>query len=166
MIASVASILSDLDQREAKYAGATSRRDWQMARQEARILSQTLEFRFLNLGSRDRFMAENIRWILQFEGPDAKLVAWAHNAHVAADASDRNGSMGAWLRKMFGSDVVNFGFAFYQGSLQARDMAHASELHSFTIGPAPAGSLDALLAGAGLSIAALDLRALPNLDIS
>ena len=43
MIASVAAILSRLDQREAKYVNLTSRRDWQMARQAARILSQNLE---------------------------------------------------------------------------------------------------------------------------
>ena len=163
MIASVASMLSDLDRGEAKYVRLTSRRDWQMARQEARVLSQNLEFRFVNLGARDRFMAENIHWILDFEGPDAKLVAWAHNAHVAAEPSDRDGSMGTWLKKMFGSDVVNFGFAFNQGTLQARDMAHGGELRSFTIGPAPEGSLDAILAGAGLSIAAVDLRALPKI---
>lgn len=162
MIASVAAILSRLDQREAKYVNPTSRRDWQMARQGARILSQNLEFRFLNPGARDRFMAENIRWMLEFEGPDAKLVAWAHNAHVAAESGDRNGSMGSWLKKMFGPDMVNFGFAFNQGALQARDMAHAGELRTFTIGPAPEGSLDAILAGAGLSIAAADLRALPK----
>ena len=162
MIASVASILLRLDQREAKYVNLTSRRDWQMARQGARILSQNLEFRFLNPGARDRFMAENIRWMLDFEGPNAKLVAWAHNAHVAAEPGDRNASMGSWLKKMFGPEFVNFGFAFNQGSLQARDMAHAGELRTFTIGPAPEGSLDAILAGAGLSIAAVDLRALPK----
>ena len=70
--------------------------------------------------------------------------------------------MGSWLKKMFGSEFVNFGFAFNQGSLQARDMAHAGELRTFTLGPAPEGSLDAILAGAGLSIAAVDLRALPK----
>jgi erythromycin esterase len=133
-----------------------------MARQEARILAQNLEFRFANPGARDRFMAENLHWILDFEGPEAKLVAWAHNAHVAADPGDRNGSMGTWLRKQFGAEVVNFGFAFNQGSLRARDMAHAGEVRSFAIGPAPPGSLDAVLAGAGLSIAAVDLRALPK----
>ena len=161
-MASVAAILSALDQGEAKYVSLTSRQDWQMARQEARILSQNLEFRFLNPGARDRFMAENIRWILDFEGPEAKLVAWAHNAHVAANPADHNGSMGTWLRKMFGSGVVNFGFAFNQGGLQARDMARVGELRSFTIGPAPEGYFDAILAGAGLSIAVLDLRALPK----
>ena len=72
--------------------------------------------------------------------------------------------MGAALRKMFGNQMVVFGFAFNQGSFQAMEMPFSpkSVLRTFNVVPAPEGSLDAMLASAGLQIAAIDLRALPK----
>jgi erythromycin esterase-like protein len=34
---------------------------------------------------RDRFMAENARWIAGFFGQDTKITLWAHNGHIARD---------------------------------------------------------------------------------
>ena len=31
---------------------------------------------------RDRSMAENVRALLEAEGPDAKIVLWSHNGHA------------------------------------------------------------------------------------
>jgi erythromycin esterase len=72
--------------------------------------------------------------------------------------------MGSHLRRMFGSEMVIFGFAFNQGGFQAMEMPFPSGrgLRSFNVDPAPEGSLDAMLASAGLRIAAIDLRALPR----
>jgi erythromycin esterase len=111
-------------------------------------------------------MADNIKWILD-ENPNAKIVLWAHNGHVAAQAAERIGSyrpMGAALREMYGSQMVVFGFAFNQGSFQAVNMGTGggpSGLRPFTVGPNVAGSLDAVLASAGLPMFALDLRSAP-----
>ena len=67
--------------------------------------------------------------------------------------------MGATLRKMFGTQMIVFGFAFNQGSFQAVDMPPSKAgLRTFNIDPAPEGSLDALLASAKLQIAAIDLH--------
>ena len=68
---------------------------------------------------RDRSMADNIRWILEHEGPGTKMVVWAHNGHVATSAAYGMEWMGYHLRKQYGSDMVVFGFAFNQGSFQA-----------------------------------------------
>jgi hypothetical protein len=72
--------------------------------------------------------------------------------------------MGSALRKMFGNQMVVFRFAFNQGSFQAMEMPFPSKtgLRTFNLDPAPEGSLDAMLASAGLQIAAIDLRALPK----
>jgi erythromycin esterase len=60
--------------------------------------------------------------------------------------------------------MVVFGFAFNQGSFQAVEMPFPSKkgLRNFDVGPAPEGSLDAMLASAGLQIAVVDLRTLPK----
>jgi hypothetical protein len=111
-------------------------------------------------------MATNIRWILEQEGASAKAVVWAHNTHVWVwnDASAPNAAMGSHLRRMFGSDMVAFGFAFNEGAFQSQEVAATPgrRLRAFEVSPAPAGSLDAVLASAGLEIAVIDLRTLPG----
>ena len=157
-------MLASFDERKQDYVKRSSADEWSLARLHAQILAQNIEMQSGGANSttaiRDRSMAENIRWILDHEGPDAKLVAWAHNGHVAAHPP----MMGSHLRRMFGSEMVVFGFAFNQGGFQAMEMPFpsASGLRSFNVDPAPDGSLDATLASAGLRIAAIDLRKLPK----
>jgi erythromycin esterase len=158
----VKSVLASLDERKQDYVELSGADEWSLARLHARILAQNIEMRSGPLNTmitiRDRSMAENIGWILDHEGPDAKLVAWAHNGHV----STQTPWMGSHLRRMFGSEMVVFGFAFNQGGFQAMEMPFptGSGLRSFNVDPAPDGSLDAMLASAGLNIAAIDLREL------
>src|SRR5260370_4478153 len=109
--------------------------------------------------TRGSSMAENVRWILDHT-PGAKIVLWAHNGHVNAAGSGQWQPMGASLREMYGDRMVVFGFAFNQGSFQAIEQNKG--LHDFTVGPAPAGSLDAMLAGTGIPVLALDLRQAPK----
>jgi hypothetical protein len=64
---------------------------------------------------------------------------------------------------MYGPQMVVFGFAFIQGSFQAVALpVGTGKLRPFRVKPAPEGSLDAMLAASGLSLAAIDLRALPK----
>ena len=144
----------------AKKGAATREIEW--AIQNARVVLQCMQMR-ANEVSRDQSMAENIKWILD-QNPNAKIVLWAHNGHVATASTGGFDPMGASLRKMFGNQMVVFGFAFNQGSFQAVEMPFPSKtgLRTFNVGPAPEGSLDAMLASAGLQIAAIDLRALPK----
>ena len=68
--------------------------------------------------------------------------------------------MGAALRRMYGSDMVVFGFSFNEGSFQAISQGGGG-LKNFTVPLLPPDSLDAMLASAGLPIFALDLRNAP-----
>lgn len=52
--------------------------DW--AIQNARVVLQCMQMRAGEV-TRDRSMAENIKWIAD-HSPDAKIVVWAHNGHV------------------------------------------------------------------------------------
>jgi hypothetical protein len=75
-------VLTRLERQRASYRalGATDRDiDWTI--QNARVVLQAVQMR-LNLVSRDRSMALNVKWILD-QNPNAKIVLWAHNGHVA-----------------------------------------------------------------------------------
>lgn len=130
--------------------------DWVI--QNARLV---LEYAQLKSGakSRDESMADNIKWIAD-KNPKAKMIVWAHNGHIANTGYAGNASMGGYLRKMFGGQLLNFGFAFNQGAFQAVEMGKG--LHPFAIAPAPAGSLDSALAAVGIPVFAVDLRQLPK----
>jgi len=109
---------------------------------------------------RDTSMATNIKWILD-QNPGTKIVLWAHNGHVTFGGDQgKYKPMGEWLRQWYGGQMVVFGFAFNQGSFQAYEPGKG--LHDFTVGPAPAGGFDAVLASAGIPLFALDLRQLPK----
>jgi len=131
--------------------------DW--AIQNARVVLQGLQMR-ANEVTRDRSMAENVKWILD-RNPGAKIVLWAHNGHVTAAGSGGYQPMGAALRGMYGDRLVVFGFAFNQGSFQAVSQGKGG-LKDFTVPAAPTGSLDAALASAGIPLLALDLRQAPK----
>lgn len=157
--AAINALLARFDEQKLGYIGHTSATDWAFARQHAQIVAQYVELKSSGKG-RDRSMAENIRWVLDQEGPDARMLVWAHNGHVQAPA--RGQSMGTHLRRMFGTQMVVFGFAFNQGSFQAWNSPKMRQMRPFTVGPAPDGSLDGMLAAAGLQVAAIDLRGLPK----
>lgn len=71
---------------------------------------------------RDQSMAENVRWIAD-HNPGAKIILWAHNGHVSWSYSHGH-SLGGLLHNSFGPQIMNFGFAFNQGSFRAVDVAN------------------------------------------
>jgi len=152
-------VVRHLEESRPAYAKKNlSTRDIEWAIQNARVVLQCMQLR-ANQVSRDRSMADNIKWILD-QNPGAKVVLWAHNGHVSTAANGRYDPMGASLRNMFGGQMVVFGFAFNQGSFQAVEQGKG--LHEFTVPPAPPGSLDATFAATGIPLFALDLRAAPK----
>ena len=69
---------------------------------------------------RDIYMAENIEWILNFQGEDSKALFWAHNAHIGNWVS--NGIVdvaGHQLRKRFGDSYFNIATDFGIGEFIA-----------------------------------------------
>lgn len=71
---------------------------------------------------RDRYMADNIEWIYNYESK-SKMVVWAHNLHIAKDLTkDNNLPMGYYLTQKFSNDYYAMGFGFSSGQLKAYDM--------------------------------------------
>jgi len=153
-------VVSYLERSREAYRGkgiSAGETDW--AIQNARVVLQCNQLR-TNEASRDGSMADNIKWILD-NNPGAKIVLWAHNGHVSTANIGGFEPMGASLRKVYGGQMVVFGFAFNQGSFQSREQV-GGVLRDFTVPPAPEGSLDATMAATGIPLFALDLRDAPK----
>jgi erythromycin esterase len=152
--AGINSLLDFFDQHRRDYVAASSDQQWILARHNLEIIKQAAELYSSRIPAvRDRYMAENIKWILDNEPPGTKMMLWAHNGHVSTAKS----RMGSVLRRMYGQEMVACGFSFYEGSFQAIDeLGH--RLQDFTVGPAPPDTLDSALAETGLPLFAIDLR--------
>jgi hypothetical protein len=147
-----------VSEREMFLARGASARDTDWAIQNSRLVLQDMRVRSGTV-TRDQSMAENVKWIAE-SNPGAKLVLWSHNAHAAMAPSRGYQPMGAVLRRMFGSEMVVFGFAFNEGAFRALDPGKG--LHDFTVPPAPAGSLDATLADSRNPLFVVGLRRAPG----
>ena len=156
--------------RDSYIAKGRAARNVDWAIQNARLVLQCMQMKAGQI-SRDRAMAENVKWILD-HSPEAKIVLWAHNGHVQTDT--RGGkAMGGELREMYGNQMVVFGYGFNQGSFQAftydplrestrQAIEQVRELHNITVPPMLAGSLDGTFAAAGIPLFALDMRHVPQ----
>lgn len=112
---------------------------------------------------RDYYMADNFFRFVR-RNPAAKVMLWAHNAHVSKDETAIVNTgihpFGAYLRAAFGERYYSMGFAFNQGSFQAVESDKG--LQEFTLPPAREASLDSFLAAVPQAMYVLNLRtALP-----
>ena len=148
------------DHRDA-YAARSSQVDWIWARRQVDLIRQGSDLLRASAGAfevRDRWMAANVKWILDHEPPGAKMVVWAHNGHVAAEPPRffPGGSMGMHLRRIYGEAFRIFGFAFDRGGFRAASAG--GEVRSHESLPAKTASFDGALAAVGLPLFFLDLR--------
>jgi erythromycin esterase len=118
---------------------------------------------------RDRYMAQNIRWLLSTAYPGARMVVWAHNGHVSTNVwGGAVPAMGSHLRHWFGDAYYAFGFDFEEGGFQARHLdpqlpdENYGVLREFVVGPAREGSMAYYLSAWAGGDHALDLRSVPS----
>jgi erythromycin esterase len=157
-------LIEQFESRKKAYLGASSMEEWALARHNLEIVREAAEQYSVDqsgsISPRDQAMAENVKWILDQEGPEAKMMIWAHNGHVSTAPLGDGESMGMALRKMYGDEMVVCGLSFGQGSFQA--LQKGKGLREFKVGAAIPGSLDAALAGTGIPVFAIDLRNAPR----
>jgi erythromycin esterase len=142
-----------LGQHQADYTAKSSAEEFSLALHSARVAIQYQDFTANNNNGliRDPYMAENVTWILDQAGSDAKIVLWAHNGHVGMSADDSYQTMGNHLRQQYGSQMVVFGFLFYQGSFIAGGK-------TFHVDAPPTNSYESFFHEAGQPRFFLDLR--------
>jgi erythromycin esterase len=163
--AGVESVHALLAERRDEYEAAAPAGEYAHALRAARIVVQHEHLASRRWADaqqpapRDRYMAENVQWLLEEAGPDARIVLWAHNAHVM----DRRPWMGSFLRDAYGDDMVVVGFSFYQGSFNAVTMAGGEvtgPLTSHSSAAPLAGSYEHYFGQLGLPRFLVDLRPL------
>jgi erythromycin esterase len=156
------------DARKRLYVRASDARQWARMRRNVTVLSQFMERHLTGHRElRDRFMAENLLWALEHEGPGARAVFWAHNGHVAREYEGAEWPVGRHLAQALGPKLYIFGFAFHQGGFQAWNISRQPAegrrgMVDFSVPPAPEDTLEAGLASTGTPLLALDLRAVPR----
>jgi erythromycin esterase len=162
--AGVTALLALFDREKTRWSARTSPAAWAVARQHARIITQTVHGRSSSDSSswRDESMANNARWILDQEPRGTRMIVWAHNAHVneAAPAAYTFTPMGSHLSRALGKDYVALGFVFDRGGFQA--MEGTGRFGAFQVGEVGAGDLAEAFHRAGKPIFALDLRHPPE----
>ena len=126
--------------------------DW--ALQDANVILQGAEFWSEGKRSRDQSMAENINWILAHNPPGTRVILWAHNDHVSKGISSFQ-SMGYYLNKDHGDDMIVFAFAFHEGEYTARGK---EGINRYGTSPSEPGTVEWFLKSSGIPNFILDLR--------
>jgi erythromycin esterase len=155
---------------ELRRAGAlddTALKEHRRAVQAARVVVQAAEMVASMAGGvvRDRFMAENVRWLLETEYPREKIVLWAHNSHVATAPVAGARSLGMHLRETYGQQMVVLGFGAHHGTVRAvrmKDGSFKGGPVTLDLAPAISSSIEGLFQDAGLPHFILDFRSLPK----
>ena len=173
--AAIADLVARFETRRVDYLGRSSEDAYEWAYHHA-IVARHLDNEFRAIASagipqegpplpillvRDRAMADNLLWELEREGPEGRIVLWAHNGHLQKTPlvyGDMNMTrLGGFLDSMIGDDYVSVGFTYYQGA----DSGWASYQTDIPNPPRP-GSLDEAMARVGLPMFVLDLRSVPR----
>lgn len=103
---------------------------------------------------RDRHMAQTIKRLLDFMGPDSKLIVWEHNTHVGDArytnmASQDMVNVGQLVREEFGQEnVYAVGFGSYRGSVIASN-TWGGAIINMPVPAAPANSWEGYLHSLG-----------------
>ncbi|KZM70565.1 erythromycin esterase family protein [Nocardia terpenica] len=131
--------------------------------------------RVADMSVREIYLAESVRWQLEQEDPDARMVLLAHNSHILRTPIDFGGTitglpMGLHLDRMFGADYRPVALTHTAGSVpeMAPDPAAAvgfSLVDAELAAPEP-GTVEAALVGAGLGerITLTDVRPSPRAE--
>jgi len=148
-------VLAHLDQGRAAQVAASDAQSWALARQQAELVAQARRMsESWEFEAGEFARAHNVEWALTQLGPRGKLLVWSDNLGVAAQVPGPAPSMGDFLRQWLGTDYRAVAVVFTGGALLvARD---AQDLCAAPLPPPRPGSLDAALAGPGLTL--VDLR--------
>ena len=119
--------------------------------QDSRVILQSAQMFIQGKATRDQSMAENVEWMLDHTPSNTKIVLWAHNGHVCRC----DYSMGGFLSKKYGKEMVVFGFGFHEGKYTA---VGNSGLGVYGTSVSQPGSIEYAFHETGLPRFILDLR--------
>jgi erythromycin esterase-like protein len=112
---------------------------------------------------RDEHMADTLKLLLQWKGPKAKAVIWAHNSHIGdARFTDMGESrdelnLGQLVRETYGDAARLIGFGTHDGTVAAAD-DWDTPMKIKTINPSRPDSYERLMHDSGVGRFLLDMR--------
>jgi erythromycin esterase len=143
LTAAIDDLVGLFERRQAKWSAKTSPGAYDRAYHEAIVVRQlNANFRAASGESnpqaqREVAMSQNLRWVLEREGPQSRVLVFAANWHVSKGpmTSDRWGtSLGEHLHSIFGKDFVSIAGAYYRGeSTGASDELSAPDSGSVAV---------------------------------
>jgi erythromycin esterase len=146
-----------------RYEAATSADAFARALQSARLVVQWEDMAAQTSAAagslaRDRYMAENVGWLLDQLPAGSRMMLWAHNGHVMRAPT----AMGGRLAARYGADYVAAGFAFGTGSFNARPALADGSLGAVarqSVSDVVPGTLESYAAATGVPRFLVDMRA-------
>ena len=126
----VVQMLEDILHKQSDYAAHDGER-FMDAVQNARLVTDAERYyRIMYYGSRaswnlrDNHMFETLKTLLNFHGPEAKAIVWAHNSHVGDAAATEMSARGEYnighlCREKFGNGAYSIGFGTHAGTVAA-----------------------------------------------
>jgi erythromycin esterase len=129
-------LVNSFENNKDTYISLSSKEEFEMIRWDLEIVSQNLHYEEMSspegaensnetfikrFNFRDEKMAENVKWIHEFEKKNYKndkLMLWAHNGHISNHFKGYS-NMGGLLKEEYNNRYYSLGFDFYKGSLVA-----------------------------------------------
>jgi protein-L-isoaspartate(D-aspartate) O-methyltransferase len=127
----VVQVLRDLLERRLEYAAADGDRFFDAASNAHLVAAAEEYYRVMYYGGpaswnlRDQHMFDTLERLLEFRGPDAKAVVWAHNSHVGDARATEMGAargehnIGQLCRQGLGDSAFSVGFGTHSGTVAA-----------------------------------------------
>ena len=173
-IAEIQEIISFLgnwfNENQKTYIDRSGRVKYALACHNIEILKQTLVLSKCTYKEafplRDSCMAQNIKWIYEFE--NSKVFVWAHNAHIYYGPTHffgKDKNMGANLNELFGRTYYKIGFVFNEGNFQAYKGPKALDkngLQEFSVPVYKKNTLTTALSILGIDTFFIDLNSSNN----
>jgi len=136
-----------------RYLKSFPKKEVDRVLQDAQIILQGAETYIKGKRSRDKSMADNLKWILN-QNPEAKIIIWAHNDHISRYIPTFQ-TMGYYLNRTFTEDMFVFGFAFHKGYYTA---IGKNGIDIYTTSPSKPGSVEWYFKSAGIPKFIIDIR--------
>jgi erythromycin esterase len=147
----------------ASWSSVEGNEKYRVMRRLARIVDQTEELASAateqGVAVRDQLMAENVGWWHDTHAPGAKMVLWAHNAHISRVPR----MMGDHLSRRYGAEYLVMAQTFGTGSFNAVFVSNANvnlDLRSHTVTGLREEAIESVFMAIGLERLIFDARRL------
>lgn len=168
LLGAVHDLATVFEHRQVDWIARTSSLAYQRAYHQVVVAQQLLAYLRVGGEGRDVADAQNLRWVLEREGPKGRVFVFAHNGHLSKRAAltkvarTVRSPMGELLRDSLGDDMVVIGSLFDQGTARELFGLYGPVNTTYSVAASAPDSLNAVFAKARPAPFLVDLRQLSN----